>query len=301
MLNSPPLLSLRAYQREVFWRDDLRRCGLSWKRQDGKSTTLAGVGLRRMMEHPGRLVIFSSASILLGTEFIRKEAELWQKFLTAWKEAAVAAGMQAESNADGLDVDAVSELLEHSKLETKLWHDRTRHSRSRVVAPNPDTAVGWTGDVFIDEFGRVPELQAVLEAIQPIMDNNPQFILRLATTPPPDDAHYSWELLAPEQEEFPVNPLGNWYRSAAGLLVHRHDVHDAHAAGLSCFHPDTGVPITPEEHRARQFDKAAWDRNYALCFLRGGVSAVSLVALQSAMARGAGLCLARSSTEEIAA
>lgn len=294
-------IELQAHQEEIFWRDELRRFGLCWARQKRKSSTLGAFMVRRGMEHSGRLGIFASASILLGTENIRKEVDVLNRTIDYARRLASAKGMQVTSVADGLDIDAICDLFEHSKMEFKIWHDRSTYSWSRVVAPNPDTAVGWTGDVCLDEFGRIPELKDVLEAVIPIMDNNPQFVLRLATTPPPDDTHYSFELMLPPQEEFPLNARGNWYRSQAGWMFHRFDQFDAAAAGIPCFHPETGARITPEEHRRLAFDKAAWDRNYGCRFIRGGTAAVSLASIHLAMERGAALGLANHTTEEIAA
>ncbi len=299
-IEAAPLIALRAYQQPFFWRDDLRRAGLLWRRQAGKSTTLAGIALRRMMSRPDHECIFASASVRLGVEFVRKESRLWMKLLDWYRGAASASGLKLESNADGLDFDAVCDLFEHQKLETKIFHGHTSYSRSVVVAANPDTAVGWTGDIFLDEFGRIPELQDVLEAVYPFIDNNPNFILRMATTPPPDDAHYSWEMLVPPQEEFPVNREGNWYRSQAGILVHRADVYDCYAAGLLCYDRESGDALNPDEHRAREFDKAAWDRNYGLRFIRGGVAALSLQSIFLAMERGKDKGMCNAVTEEIA-
>jgi hypothetical protein len=278
---------------------------LLWRRQAGKSRTLGAKALRRMMQIRGLSIFFVSAAIRLGMENIRKEAELWMEMLTAFKTAAAESKMSLDSNAEGLDIDAVCDLFEHQKLETKLWHDRTSYSRSIVIAPNPDTAVGWTGDVMMDEVGRMPEFKDVMEAVEPIMSSNPQFRWTMSSTPPPDDAHYSWELIVPPQEEFRVNEKGNWYQAhadrSAGIDVHRVDAWDAFAAGLMMYHPRTKEPITPEEHRALAFDKAAWDRNYALRFISGGTAAVSLQAIHQAMARGKHLGVCAAITEEIAA
>ncbi len=293
-----PLIKLRPYQRQVF-RHRLRRLFLLWKRQDGKSFALACDALDRMMATPGRLCTVISASIVLGTEMLLKELQIWLKFLALYKEAAKQAGLKFESNADGLDFDAIADLFEHSKLETKLWHDNTTCSRSRVIAPNPDTAVGWTGDIYGDETGRWPNAQEVIEAIGPFMSSNADLVMRLATTPPPDDTHYTFEAFLPPDEEFPVNPLGNWYESPCGIMVHRHTVDDFAAAGYEIYHPNTGQPITPEEDRALAFDKTAWDRNYRLKFLLGGTGAVSRLALQHAMAMGRGQCFGADIQEEL--
>jgi hypothetical protein len=279
------LIKLRPHQRAVFRRKE-RRFALSWKRQDGKSHFLGAQGLDWMLESVC-LVTFISASIALGTEALLKEAQIWTTLIADMKKAAEAGGRRLESSIDGLGIDDVCEIFEKSKLETKLWHDRSTCSRSRVIAPNPDTAVGWTGHIIVDEFGRIPACKEVLEAIFPFMSSKPTYKLRLATTPPPDDQHYSFELLVPETDSFPVVGSGNWYRSKTGLLVHRHDVWDAHAAGFPLFDDETGTPCTPEEHRFRAFDKVAWDRNYALKFLRGGSAAISAASMVRARALGA--------------
>ena len=295
-----PLIKHRVYQREVF-RHALRRLFLLWARQDGKSFTLASDALDRMMAKPGRLITFISASIVLGSEFLLKEVQIWSLFLELYRKAAEQAGLKLTSTADGLDLDAMADLFEHSKLETRLWHSNTVCSRSRVIAPNPDTAVGWTADIYGDEIGRWPNAKDVFEAVIPFMNSNPDLVLRLATTPPPDDRHFTFEAFLPPDQEFPVNPKGNWYKSPCGIMTHRHDANDRFAAGFPMFHPDTGAPISPEEDRALAFDKTAWDRNNWLRFVIGGTGAISLMSLQRAMARGRGCCWAADITEELVA
>jgi hypothetical protein len=294
-----PIIKMRSYQQAVF-RYKLRRLFLLWSRQRGKSYFLSSQSLDWMMAAAGDLVTFISASIVLGEEVLLKEAQVWAKMLDVMRAVASAADLKLESSVDGLDFDAVCDLFEHSKLETRLWHTNTICSRSRVIAPNPGTAVGWTGHIVGDEVGRWPNAKDVMEAIEPFMAANPRYRLLYATTPPPDDAHYTYELFSPpEKAEFPVNPRGNFYRSKSGILCHRVDVWDGTAAGVPLYHPDTGVPITPEEHRRLAFDKSAWDRNYGLKFLPGGSAAVSLADLTRAMELGSGLCLGVNVTEAV--
>jgi len=305
-MSEQPLIVLREYAKEPFWDDSLGIMFWIWRRQAGKSFTAAAKALRRMMMIRGLLSVFCSASVNLGVEFVRKEAMIWALMLDKYRRLVKDQGLRLTSSADDergnlLDLDAIADLFEHQKLETKIWHDRTTYSRSIVVAPNPDTAVGWTGDIWLDEFGRMPEFKDVLEAVLPFMSSNPQFRLLGITTPPPDDKHYSWELTIPPEQEFKTNPKGNWYRSAAGYMCHRVDAWDAHAAGVPMFDDQTRQPISPEEHRARAFDKQAWDRNFGLRFITGGQAAVSLPALQLAMAGGTSGCLGVDITEEIEA
>lgn len=295
------IVPFRAYQRAAF-RYNLRRLAYVWRRQGGKSYLLGNEALDWMMETPGCLTSIISAAISLGTEVIVKEAQSWREHLARLKTAAEANKLKLETNADTIDFDGFCDLFEHSKLEAKLWHDNTTCSRTRVIAPNPNTAVSWTGHIIGDEYTRWPNCQDVLEAVEPFMETNPRFRLRLAGTPPPDDRHYSYEtLLPPEGMVFEPNAKGNFYKSSYGLLIHRVDAWDAYKAGVFMHHPDTGQKITPEEHRALAFDKVAWDRNYGVLFIAGGTAAISLAALARAMELGRGQCLGTNVTEAVVA
>ncbi|HPA21475.1 MAG TPA: hypothetical protein PLU30_27285 [Verrucomicrobiae bacterium] len=288
---SGPLFTPRPGQAAVF-RHISRTLYQIMRRQYGKSYGLGAWALDRMMADVVD-VIFCSASVRLGMENIRKEVKVWWDLITRGKQVAQQKHMRLTTSADNdrgalLDLDAVCDLFESQKLETKIWHDRTRCSRSIVVAPNPDTAVGWTGTVCFDEVGRMPEFKEMLESMEPIIASSPTLCIRGVTTPPPDDAHHSYELLAPPPDlKFPVNPAGNFYRSTAGVLVHRLDAWDGYAGGVPLYHKETGAPMTPEEHRETYLDKDAWDRNYGCRFLRGGAAAVSLTSLYHAQAAGA--------------
>jgi len=287
-----PLVKLRPYGEESF-RHSAGLMAWVYRRQSGKSYGLGITALDWMMESVCS-VIFASAALRLGMENIRKEAEVWSATTAMLREMAKDAKMQLTTSAENdkgelLDVDAIADLFEHQKLETRLWHTRTNYSRSMVVAPNPDTAVGWTGHVILDEVGRMPEFRDVFEAMEPIVSSGQNYRVRMATTPPPDDGHYSYELLAPPPEldgHFPVNPRGNWYTSRQGILVHRVDAWDCAAAGIPLYDLQSREKLTPEEHRARSVDKMAWDRNYGIRFIKGGTSAVSIAALYHAQAAG---------------
>ncbi|WP_397379740.1 hypothetical protein [Prosthecobacter sp.] len=288
-----PLIALRKYAEDPFWNDTDGMQFWLWRRQAGKSFTAANKALRRMMEVPGLSSFFVSASVSLGTEFVRKESEVWTKVLSEMKRRAKEAGQELHTYAqdkgkllefDHTDIDTLSEIFEAQKLETRIYHDRTTYSRSRVIAPNPDTAVGWTGDIWLDEVGRMPMFKEVLEAVLPFMSSNKIFRLLAITTPPPEDDHYSWELFAPTAgQEFRPNERGNYYISQAGYKVHRVDAWDAAAAGISMYDDITRLPLSPEEHRAKAYDKQAWDRNFALKFITGGQAAVSLNDINRAM------------------
>jgi hypothetical protein len=297
-INPPAVFKRRTGQREfIRGVEEHRLAGLLARRQYGKTTIASQIALRKMMKRPGHTVVFGSVKIDLGREIVRKEAEAMQKAITALiaeaqrqsKNAKMLDVVDAESRSGAsvlnLKADDFAELYEAQRLEFRLHHSQTVYSRTKVVALTP-AAVGETGDLILDEVGRVKNFREVWEAVKPIISSNPEFRCMLTTTPPPDDGHYSFELLAPPVgTSFAANPKGNWYKSELGIWVLRIDAWDAFADGVPLYDDDTGAPISPEEARRRDHDKQAWDRNYGVQFLLGGTTAVGLLQLNSAQAR----------------
>ena len=309
---SAPLISLLPFQSSAFWgSDDFGLLILLWRRQAGKTHTLSALALRRMMETPGRLVTYASASLAMGAELtikesalwqdavaksretlVRETAETWQHNLALWRES-VGAAHRIESNADNVDLDGLCDLLDRSKMEVKLWHTNTIFSRTKIIAPNPATARSYSGFVMIDEIGFIRDMKDLWEAMEPIASRQPDFRVVMATTPPSDDGHYSFELtVPPEGWQKPAhNPAGHWYDSQANIRVHYLDAYDADLAGVHFYDSRTRKPLSVEDARAKSLDRDAFDRNYLLRFTRGGICALSLLSLQRAMASGRGLCL----------
>jgi hypothetical protein len=295
-MSQEPIIKFLPPQEEVFW-SKLRILFLLWRRQFGKSFTFGAKGLSRCMLIKNHSVFYLSASILMGQENILKEVAVWQILLEHYRRAAEKAGQLLTTNIDGLSIDDIAAIFEASKLETKLWHTRTSYSRTRVIAPNPMTARGFSGDVLGDEFGFWQDFEGVWDAIEPIMSRNPQWIMWLATTPPADDTHTVFDLLNPGSQKFHPNPRGNWFKTETGYDVHRVDAHDGELAGLPLFHPRTGAPVTIEQARKLALNKIAFDRNYLLKFHAGGGAAISRQALLAAQARGEGQGIALDLTD----
>lgn len=273
-----------------------RITGFLTRRQYGKTTEAARIALKKMMLTPGHTVVFGSVKLDLGRDITRKESEAMQKAFRVLAAQAAAAKMKLEAfelaDTGEKNVTAVfnpddwAKIYESTRLEFRLWHDNTVYSRTKVVALTPE-AVGETGDLILDEVGRVKKFREVWEAVKPIISSNKEFRCLLTTTPPPDDTHYSFELLAPPiGVEFPVNPEGNWYQSELGVWVLRVNAWDAHADGVQLYDDDKGDPITPDESRRRDPDKDAWDRNYGVKFVIGGSSALGLIELDNAQRAG---------------
>ena len=57
-----------------------------------------------------------------------------------------------------------------------------RKGRIKVLAANPRTARGFSGDLIMDEFAFHEDSQAIWEAAEPILSSNPDFLCRIAST-----------------------------------------------------------------------------------------------------------------------
>ncbi|HOC56649.1 MAG TPA: hypothetical protein PKI20_13585 [Verrucomicrobiota bacterium] len=289
-------LTIRAGQKEFSRGVAVHRvAGLLARRQYGKTTIAARVALRKMMKRPGHTVIFGSVKLDLGREIVRKEAAALQAAFQAFStdalqivDAQTGKNISPKGPISPISPDDFAELYEATRLEFRLYHSRSIYSRTKVVALNT-AAVGETGDLILDEVGRVKNFRDVVEAIMPVIASNPDFRCIYTTTPPPDDTHYSFELLAPPiGADLPVNPAGNWYQSELGVWVLRITAWDAYADAVPLYDDDSGAPLSPEESRARAHDKDAWDRNYACRFVLGGTAACGLLQLDTAQRRGIG-------------
>ncbi len=264
---------------------------LLWRRQTGKTEVLSTWALQTMLEKPGETVILASASLNVGGEVALRAAQVFWTILARMRERFSA--LQAEAIEAGQepkllsDFDALKDAFVGGKLEVRFTHPDGRVSRLKVLAPNPATARGFSGTVFLDEIGFIPNFRELWDAVEPITSSDPTFRLIMCTTPPADASHYSHELIVPPagMEFEQVTPEGVWYRSEAGIMVHRVDAWDADAAGAKLFHPETRAPLTTDEHRALALDKEAWDRNYGLRLATTGTAAIALNVLHHAQAR----------------
>lgn len=295
------VLKLRAGQRRFHqFVDQHRIAAFIARRQYGKTTTVGGIALKKMMRTRMHTVIFGSAKLSLSREIVRKEAQIMQAALASLPSSlpadpralrTVDAGTGKTLHAN-LSADDFAEVFEAQRLEFRYFHSNNAsdYSRTKVVALLPD-AVGETGDLITDEVGRVRNWREVVEAILPIISSNPAFRWIQTTTPTPDDAHYSFEMLAPPLGmEWKPKADGHEYVSGYGVHVLRLDAFDAHADGVPLYDDNTGAPLTPAAHRAKARDKDAWDRNYGCKFIIGGSSACGLLLLDTAQRRGIGQC-----------
>lgn len=264
---------------------------LLWRRQTGKTEVLSTWALQTMLEKSGETVILASASLNVGGEVALRAAGVFWMVLARMRERfkslEAAAITEGEEPRILGDLEALTAAFVAGKLEVRFTHPDGRVSRLKVLAPNPATARGFSGTVFLDEIGFIPNFRELWDAVEPITSSDPTFRLIMCTTPPADASHYSHELIVPPAglEFEDIVPEGTWYRSEAGIMVHRVDAWDADAAGAKLYHPETREPLTVDEHRALALDKEAWDRNYGLRLATTGTAAIPLNTLNFAQTR----------------
>jgi hypothetical protein len=305
--SKPPPRVRREYQRHALVASrQAREMIWFWARRCRKSTTLGDLAFDEMAGSPRRTVIAASASLLLGSEIVGMTLTATEQAGIVAAEATALRDVFAEgahdralkvttANAEtgkelaGLTPEDFAALYKASKLEMRLWHDRTAFSRLRIIAPNPATARGWGGTVLRDEAGYTPAaLEADLRvATKPIFDTDPTFKLIYASNLSRDDRHPFFEdtLPAPDFNP-PPDACGHLYTGQTGKLVHRVRLADAYAAGHVLF-DNRGAPLTYYQFIADPANKLGKEINYTLEHQRGGLAVIDLLAMMTAQKRGA--------------
>jgi phage FluMu gp28-like protein len=225
------LVRFRQYQAPVFW-SARGLLVLHWSRQIGKSFTLAAWAVRRISANPGRLVTVLSNSRSNGGEFIHKCSELCALMRTAFEKVNLSA----------------DDKLENMRMEVRVTLSR-KTGRIIVLAANPRTARGFSGDLILDEFAFHEDSAAIWDAAEPIMSSNPDYLCRVAST---GNGRFNM-----------------FYRMASEsspYLVSRIRRSEAWRMGVKIYDPATRREMTPDEARAAALDKASYDQNYECAF-----------------------------------
>jgi len=235
---SEPIIKFREYQRPVFDDNETGILVLHWSRQIGKSFTLAAWAVDRLMTRPGRLVTVLSNSKDNGHEFALKCSEVCNKIDEAKQKV-----IQEHKLKD------LSTSIEYKDMRFEITVKvKGKVGRIKVLAANPRTARGFSGDLILDEFAFHEDSAAIWDAAEPILSSNPDFLCRVAST---------------------GNGTGNmFYRMATEGLFKLSRVRrsDAWKMGVKIYDAKTRKPITPDEARAQALDKASYDQNYECAF-----------------------------------
>lgn len=245
------LIKFREYQLAVFLDRTTGVLILHWSRQIGKSYTLAAWAVDRLLSQLQKydtwLITVLSNSRDNGAEFNLKAAEVCNKLGLA---------MVSEDTSPDLE-------YENMRMEIRITltvNGRERVGRIKVLAANPRTARGFSGDLILDEFGFHENSAAIWEAAEPILSANPEFLCRIASTG--NGKHNMFYRMG--SGAGPVD--GTPFLSTAGFKVCRVTRTAAHRMGVKVYDPNTRQPIPPEEARRKSLDKAAYDQNYECVF-----------------------------------
>src|SRR5437588_1251635 len=241
------LIKFKLFQIPIFW-SDAGVLILHWARQIGKSFVLASWAVYRLLTKPGRLVTVLSNSKDNGTEFMQKV-----------REVCALAGVAFEE--EDLSPD---EFFENMQIEARI-KVAGKTGRIKVLAANPRTARGFSGDLILDEFAFHENSAAIWDAAEPIISSNPDFECRIASTGNGRFNMFYQMVAGATAGASKQNPAG-LCESANGYLVSRVSRSAAYLLGQKIYDPKTRKEISPEEARKKSLDKASYDQNYELAF-----------------------------------
>jgi phage FluMu gp28-like protein len=240
-----PMILFRKYQEHVFWDDSTGILVLHWSRQIGKSFTLAAWAVYRLLQRPGRLVTVLSNSRDNGAEFVAKCREVTEKL-----------GAACEVVDQSPDLE-----YENMRFEVRI-KVKGKEGRIKVLAANPRTARGFSGDLILDEFAFHENSNAIWEAAEPILSSNPDFVCRIASTG--NGKHNMFYRMVSGAVPIPGKPT--MYKTEAGFVLSRVSRTEAWKMGVKIYDQNTRKPITPDQARSKALDKRAYDQNYECKF-----------------------------------
>jgi phage FluMu gp28-like protein len=258
------MVKFRAYQQNVFLDRESGILILHWSRQIGKSFTLASWAVDRLLtqlqKYDSWLITVLSNSRDNGAEFVIKCQDVCNKLGMAMARPAVPIGDAMVYNSQDDSPDLKYENMRMEVRITLTVDGRERIGRIKVLAANPRTARGFSGDLILDEFAFHEDSNAIWEAAEPILSANPEFLCRIASTG--NGKHNMFYRMA--SGNGPNN--GSVFLSASGFKVCRVTRSEAWKMGVKIYDPNTRKPIAPEEARKKALDKRAYDQNYECLF-----------------------------------
>jgi phage FluMu gp28-like protein len=239
-------VDFRQYQLPIYGNRDAGVIVLHWARQIGKSFTLAAWAVDRLLEceMQGHLVTVLSNSRENGAEFLLKCAEvcriIGQKF-------------QMEETSPNTP-------LQQMRMEIRIRR-KGQVGRIKVLAANPRTARGFSGDLILDEFAFHEDSAAIWEAAEPILASNPHFRCRIASTA--NGRHNMFYRMA----SGPGPGDGTLFENPNGFTVSRVTRTAAWEQGVKIYDLKSNrAEIDPATARLRALDKRAYDQNYECVF-----------------------------------
>lgn len=225
------LIKFRPYQAKAFHNKTDGIQVWLWGRQTGKSFTLAAWAIDRLITNPGHTVTVLSNSKFNGAELNLKCGQICGFLGHAFEQV----DLSPDNKFDTM------------RFETRI-HLSGQTSRILVLAANPRTARGFSGDLILDEFAFHEDGAAIWNEAYPILASRKDLLCRIASTP--NGKHNQFYRMATD----PKYPLIKVTRS------------DAFKDGCPVFHDITREPITPEQARAFAPNKRAYDQSFECVF-----------------------------------
>jgi phage FluMu gp28-like protein len=278
-------VSFRKYQKSIFLDRTSGIVGLHWSRQIGKSYTLAGWAVDRLLSQLQKydtwLITVLSNSRDNGAEFNLKCQEVCRKMgmllvrpSSLGSSAAVSApsdrgseesdpetiGGAAVYFVDDQSPDIKYENMRMEVRVTVMIDGRERTGRIKVLAANPRTARGFSGDLILDEFAFHEDSAAIWDAAEPILSANPEFLCRIASTGNGKHNMFFRMFSGAGPSD------GTLFQSTAGYLVSRVTRTEAWKMGVKVYDLRTRAPIEPSQARVKALDKKSYDQNYECLF-----------------------------------
>jgi phage FluMu gp28-like protein len=246
--NAP--IMLRPYQQR--WSKDPARFAMAVKSaQIGYSTATAGWAVNRCLHVPRRNIIFLSRSE-------RQALELGEKakaFVDAFQ------GVAADWSPN--ETFAGTSVLQH---EVRFGNG----SRIIVLAANPDTARGYTGDVVLDEFAFHKDSQAIFTAVYRQVSLG--YSMRILSTPNGQQGKF-YELAKQLGLDTGVRPAVQPVRvtsdkqAGSPLVTRQPSLNPWSGHWCDIFLAvEEGLPLKPEEVRAG-CDEDTWLQEYCCQFI----------------------------------
>lgn len=221
-----PLKTLLAFQQPLFFDPSRFVIGL-WSRQTGKSHVGMGRAVSDCLAHSGNLWVVLSAGERQSLEAMRK-GHLWREAygatLTDYREVR----------------DAAEAVLKSAEM--------TFANGSRIVAlpANPDTARGYSANLFLDEFAFHERPDAIWRAVYPSISNPLKGLKTCLVMSTPNGRGNKFSDL--------------WHSEGTGWSKHRVTIHDAVAGGLA---------LNIDELRRGLNDPEGWAQEYECEFIDG--------------------------------
>jgi len=138
--------------------------------------------------------------------------------------------------------------IDDMRMEIRIRAEK-KFGRIIVLAANPRTARGFSGDLILDEFAFHEDATAIWDAAEPIIASNPDYACRVSSTG--NGRFNMFYRMANEKSPYSVSRIR---RSEACRM------------GVKIYDPATRRELTPEQARAAALDKASYDQNYECAF-----------------------------------